>query len=432
LVVKQISAFAADPAAFHAMTARLAAEVMARCDAVAMCSDEPGRITRLFCSAGMRDVHRLVGEYMKSAGMAVRVDAAGNLVGTYLPPGCDSRRRIIIGSHLDSVANAGRYDGVLGVMMGIALVDALREANAALPWAIDVIGFSEEEGVRFKTPFIGSRALVGTLDEATLNIIDACGVSMREALLDFNADSAAVADCRVDRSSVVAYIEPHIEQGPLLELVAEPVGVVTAIAGQTRLTVEWVGRGGHAGTAPMVQRRDPLVAACKWVTAVAELGQQTAGLVATVGRLEVDPNIPNCIPGKVRTSLDVRHHDDAVRTGAVNELSSLARRLGEQNGPQVSIHQDHEHAAVAMDAASTERLAGVIASLGHEPQRLVSGAGHDAGVMAAVAPAAMLFLRCAGGVSHHPDESVTEGDVRVGLSVLLKFIEELADADGEI
>jgi allantoate deiminase len=426
-VVKQTPASSEDVAA-RALSDRLAAEVMARCDALAACSDEPGRITRVFCSPAMREAHRLVTEWMKHAGMSARVDAAGNLIGTYHPPGCDSQRRILIGSHLDTVANAGRYDGILGVMMGIAAVEALRETKAALPWAIDIIGFSDEEGVRYGAPFIGSRALAGTLDETMLGLRDARGVSMRDALAGFGVDPQAAAECTVEPGSVVAYIEPHIEQGPLLELVAEPVGVVTAIAGQTRLTVDWIGQGGHAGTVPMVQRRDPLIGACRWVTAVAETGQGTTGLVATVGRLEVDPNIPNCIPGAVRTSLDVRHHDDGVRTRAVNELTSLARRLGEEKGLRIAIHQDHEHAAVAMDVALTERLASVIASQGYEPQRLVSGAGHDAGVMAKVAPTAMLFLRCAGGVSHHPDEAVSQEDVAVGLAALVKFVEELADA----
>jgi allantoate deiminase len=364
---------------------------------------------------------------MNSAGMSPRVDAAANHIGTYLPPGCDPKRRLMIGSHLDSVANAGRYDGVLGVMMGIAVVEALRGLNVALPWAIDVIGFSDEEGVRFGTPFIGSRALAGTLDETMLSLREAGGATMTEALREFGANLDQLAECAIEPSSVIAYLEPHIEQGPLLELVAEPVGVVTVIAGQTRLTLDWQGQGGHAGTVPMVQRRDPLVAACRWAAAVSEVGHRTTGLVATVGRLEVDPNIPNCIPGAVRTSLDVRHHDDEVRARAVNELAALARRLADEGGLKVSIHQDHGHAAVAMDGELTERLANVVSAQGHEPQRLVSGAGHDAGVIAKAVPTAMLFLRCPGGVSHHPSEAVAEGDVAVGLSVLVRFIEELAD-----
>jgi allantoate deiminase len=416
------------PAVNESRTEQLAAEILERCDALARCSDEPGRITRLFCSPAMRDAHRLVIEWMKLAGMTARVDAAGNLVGTYLPPGCDSERRVMLGSHLDSVADAGRYDGVLGVMMGIATVDALREANMPLPWAIDVIAFSDEEGVRFGLPFIGSRALAGTLYEAMLALSDAGGQSMANALREFGVDPSAVGECAIRPGDVVAYLEPHIEQGPLLELVREPVGVVTAIAGQTRMTLEWTGEGGHAGTVPLAQRNDPLVAACRWTMAVDQLARETKGLVATIGRVEVSPNIPNCIPRRVRASLDVRHADDEVRDNARRELIDLAARIAGESRLAFTAEHDHEHAAIAMDAGLTERLAGVIAAAGYEPQRLVSGAGHDAGIIAKLAPTAMLFLRSPGGVSHHPDEAVLPGDVAAGLAVLLRFIEELASA----
>jgi allantoate deiminase len=403
-----------------------AAEVMERCEQIARSSDEPGRITRLFCSPAMKSAHRLVGEWMKSAGMSTGLDAAGNLVGTYHPPGCDSRRRVIIGSHLDSVANAGRYDGVLGVLMGIAVVKELRDAAAALPWAIEVIAFSEEEGVRFGTPFIGSRGLAGTLTEEMLELRDRGGVRMAEALSEFGATPHALGEGAIEAGSVVAYIEPHIEQGPLLELVGEPVGVVAAIAGQTRMTFAWEGPGGHAGTVPMAQRGDPLVAACRWAVSVHELACATKGLVATVGRVEVEPNISNCIPRRAAASLDVRHADDAVRQAAVERLAARAEELALDGKLTLSVALDHEHTAAAMDALLTDRLAGVIAEAGHEPQRLVSGAGHDAGVIATVAPAAMLFLRCPGGVSHDPAEAVLEDDVAVGLRVVTRFIEGLA------
>jgi allantoate deiminase len=417
---------------------RLATEILDRCDALARCSDEPGRITRIFCSPAMHEAHRLVIEWMKSAGMASRVDAAGNLIGTYLPPGCDSRRRVMIGSHLDSVADAGRYDGILGVMMGIAAVESLRERGVALPWAMEVIGFSDEEGVRFGAPFIGSRALAGTLDASVLALQDAGGLTMAEALEQFGveppfgrelgAERQAIAECAIAPGSVVAYLEPHIEQGPLLELVSEPIGVVTAIAGQTRMTMEWAGEGGHAGTVPMMQRNDPLLGACRWTMAVDQLGRETKGLVATVGRVEVDPNVPNCIPRRARASLDVRHSEDAVRHEATRQLLELAERIAAESRLMFVAERDHEHAAIAMDAGLTERWARVIAAAGHEPQRLVSGAGHDAGVIATVAPTAMLFLRSPGGVSHHPAEAVTHGDVAAGLAALVQFIEELAIA----
>jgi allantoate deiminase len=426
VVVKQSWASSAEAAVNGSEFEKSADVVLERCDALARCSDEPGRITRPFCSPAMKAAHRLVIEWMKSAGMSTGLDAAGNLVGTYHPPGCDPQRRVIVGSHLDSVANAGRYDGILGVMMGITAVQSLRDANSPLPWAIDVVAFSDEEGVRFGLPFIGSRALAGTLDEAMLSLRDGAGVTMAEALREFGVDPSAAADCKLPAGAVVAYIEPHIEQGPLLELVGEPIGVVTAIAGQTRMTLEWEGQGGHAGTVPMSQRNDPFLAACRWTLAVEELGRDTKGLVATVGRVEVDPNIANCIPRRASASLDVRHSDDRIRQGAVRRLVDLAQHMAREGRLKLSVEHDHEHAAVAMDAALTDRLAAVLTQAGHEPQRLVSGAGHDAGVIAAVAPAAMLFLRSPGGISHHPDEAVMSGDVAAGLQALVRFVEELA------
>ena len=399
---------------------------MRRCDELARCTDEPGRITRLFCSPAMRDAHRLVAGWMNAAGMIVNLDDAGNSRGIYLPIGCDPDKRLVIGSHLDTVADAGRYDGVLGVMMGIAIVEALRQANIALPWAIEVIGFSEEEGVRFRLPFIGSRPLAGTFDEALLSLCDDSGVSLRQALSSFGCDPNAISDCRATSGSIAAYIEPHIEQGPLLEATHQPLGVVTAIAGQTRLTVEWAGEGGHAGTAPMNLRNDPLPIAGRWAIAVEEAGRTTPGLVATVGRLSVDPNVPNCIPRCVTASLDVRHQDDAVRIAAVEKLLALAEDLAQAANLAMRIERQHEHSAVAMDARLVEVLANSVGEVQDSPQRMVSGAGHDAGVIAAVAPTAMLFLRSPGGVSHHPAEAVEESDVALGLQVLVDFIHKLA------
>jgi allantoate deiminase len=317
---------------------------------------------------------------------------------------------------------------VLGVLMAVAVVEALREANAPLPWAMEAIAFSDEEGVRFGLPFIGSRALAGTLNATLLELRDAAGISMAEALLQFGVDPSGVIECAIKPGEVLAYIEPHIEQGPLLELVHEPVGLVTAIAGQTRMTLEWTGGGGHAGTVPMMQRNDPLLAACRWAVAVDQLARETKGLVATVGRFDVTPNIPNCIPRRVVASLDIRHSDDVIRDIGRRHLVSLAERMARESGLAFTASHDHENAAIAMDAKLTERLADEISAVGHEPQRLVSGAGHDAGLMATVAPAAMLFVRSPGGVSHHPDETVTQEDVAAGLEVLSRFLESLAAA----
>lgn len=412
---------------------------MERCDALAHCTEEPGRITRTFCSTAMQEAHALVRGWMGAAGMNVRVDAAGNLIGTYEPSGLPtclsgdsiSPRRVMIGSHLDTVADAGRYDGMLGVLLGIAVVEALRDARQTLPWQIEVVGFSEEEGVRFQAPFIGSRALAGTLDESLLSRCDAAGVPVRDALGNFGCDSTAVAQCAIAPGSVVAFLEPHIEQGPLLESLDEPLGVVTAIAGQTRLTIEWVGEGGHAGTAPMELRNDPLPVAGRWIAAVEELGRATPGLVATVGRLTVDPNVPNCIPRRVIASLDVRHQGNGVRIDAMEKLLAIAEHLARESNVRVTVSRQHEHAAVGMDAALTDHLANALDRLGLPARRLVSGAGHDAGVIAHVAPTTMLFVRSPGGVSHHPAEAALPDDVALAIASLVELIQDLATRDAK-
>lgn len=428
-VVKQSPIVAGEPGASGKRIAELADAAYRRCDELARCSDDAGRLTRVCCSPAMREAHRLVAHWMTATGMATRVDAGGNLRGVYYPPGCDSQRRVMIGSHLDTVVDAGKYDGILGVMLGIALVDWLHQAATPLPWGVEVIGFSDEEGVRFGAPFIGSRALAGTLDAAMLGLKDADGVTVAGALREFGANPDEIKECAVAPGEIVAYIEAHIEQGPWLESVNAPVGIVRAIAGQTRLTVEWTGVGGHAGTVPMAGRRDALAAACRWVTAVEQLGRETKGLVATVGRLDVDPNATNCIPRRVRTSLDVRHEDDAVRLEAVRLLVRRAFELQGESHVGVEIRYDHEHAAVEMDADVVVRLNNAIGHAGGRPHQMVSGAGHDAGVMAKVAPAGMLFLRNPGGVSHDPAESVSLEDVTTALGVLVGFIEQLAVQD---
>lgn len=429
-MVKKSSVAVARAPLTQERAATLAAEALTRCDALARCSAEPQRIHRVFCSPAMREAHRLVIEWMHAAGMTTSVDAAANLVGRYEPPGCDATRRVLIGSHLDTVIDAGRYDGILGVMLGIATVAALREAGVELPWALEVIGFSDEEGVRFGVPFLGSRALAGTVDANLLRLTDRDGASMAQSLRDFGSDPLQIPQCAT-KGEIAAYLEAHIEQGPLLELMGAPLGVVAAIAGQTRLTVEWSGAGGHAGTVPMHGRGDAFTTACRWALAVERLAQDTTDLVATVGRVEVDPNVPNCIPRRVRASLDIRHHSDAIRAAATTPLIELAEQLARDSRLAVRVEYDHEHAAVAMHAELTERLAESLAAIGCEAQRMVSGAGHDAGVMATVAPTALLFVRSPGGISHSPDEAVTPDDVATAIRAMVEFVRRLAAATND-
>jgi allantoate deiminase len=424
-VVKETSAAVAGAALSDARLAELAAEILSRCDALADCSDDPHQINRVFCSPAMREAHDLACDWMRTTGLAPYVDSAANLIGRLEPPDCDTTRRVIVGSHLDTVVDAGRYDGILGVMLGIATAAAVRELEVRLPWALEVIGFSDEEGVRFGVPFLGSRALAGTFDMAQLSLRGADGVTVAQALREFGLDPLMLSRCAA-RGDVVAYLEAHIEQGPLLEMLGLPLGVVTDIAGQTRLTVEWTGEGGHAGTVPMHGRGDAFTTACRWALAVERVAQETTGLVATVGKVEVEPNVPNCIPRLARVSLDIRHHGDAVRRAALENLVELAEQLARDSRLAIRVEYDHEHVAVAMNETLTETLAASVEAAGSEPQRMVSGAGHDAGVMAAIAPTSILFVRSPGGVSHHPDEAVTLEDVASALRVMIDFVQRLA------
>ena len=403
--------------------AELAQRALARCDAAAAFTEEPGRITRTFCSLAMAELHAAVRGWMEAAGMTCRVDAAGNLFGRLSPPLAINQKILLIGSHLDSVPNAGKYDGVLGVMLGIALAEAVNQTESCFPYHLEVVGFSEEEGVRYGLPFIGSRALVGDCDEELLQRKDANGISVADALRQFGCDPAQIQTCEIPSDNCLAYLEPHIEQGPVLECEDSPLSVVTAIAGQTRATIRLVGAAGHAGTVPMALRRDALAAAAEWISHVERIGRQAPGLVATVGTIEVLPGAGNVIPGEARLRLDLRHTDDAIRKSAVDELQRFGHELAARRGVEFEFIVGHEHSALAMDQGATDFLKQSIAQAGHRPIELPSGAGHDAAVMARRWPAAMLFIRCRGGVSHHPDESVTLEDVTAALTAMWHFLD---------
>jgi allantoate deiminase len=393
-----------------------AESVVARCRELARVSDEDGVLVRAFGGPGMARANDLVGRWMAEAGMAVRVDAAANLVGSI--PGSEADAgTLLLGSHLDTVRDAGAFDGPLGVLCAIACVARLRAEEVSLPFGVDVLGFSDEEGLRFGTAYLGSRAVAGTLDPPVLAVRDAAGVSVREAL----GGDAAAASRRGER--LRGYCEVHIEQGPVLEERGAPVGVVDAIAGATRAVVHFEGRAGHAGTVPMAARRDAACAMAELVLAVESTGRATPGLVATVGQLELTPGAPNVVPGDAVASLDVRHADDEVRARSVAALRRRAEEIAATRGLAVTWSALLDTAAVRMDAALSDALA---AAAGPGAPRLSSGAGHDAVALSAAMPVAMLFVRCAGGVSHHPDESVEVADVAVALDVLDRFVRGLA------
>jgi allantoate deiminase len=358
---------------------------------------------------------------MEDAGMTVSVDAVGNLRGCY-PAAGGSGRRLLIGSHLDTVRRAGAYDGILGVMLAVALVDALN--GRRLGFQIDVIGFSEEEGLRFGVPFIGSRALIGQLDEATLNKTDANGIRVVDAIRGFGLDPSLISDARAS-ADAMGYFEIHIEQGPVLENLGLQLGIVEAIAGQSRLRFTFNGQTNHAGTTPMHLRRDALAGAAEWVREVERRAQSTDALVATVGSLEVEPGTSNIVPGMVRATLDIRHADDSVRKSAVQYLQQCAKTIASTRRLSVSWEQNLDQPAVMMDLSFTQAMEKAVQRAGHPVHRMTSGAGHDAMILAQSMPAAMLFLRSPAGVSHDAAETVVEEDVAAALVAALYFLEEI-------
>ncbi len=397
-----------------------AAEVLARCHALARFTETPGHIHRTFLSPPMEDCHHLVGLWMRQAGMSVAVDRAGNLRG-YYPAAQDgpATPRLILASHLDTVPNAGKYDGILGVVAAIALVDALH--GSRLHYGIEVIGFSDEEGVRYGLPFLGSRALAGTLGPPQLARRDANGVRMASALADYAAAHPAALDPAL-HPQARGYLEFHIEQGPVLEAAGLPLGIVTAIAGQSRAVFTFRGHAGHAGTTPMSLRRDALAAAAEWLVAVEAQAAATPGLVATTGRIVVEPAAANVVPGLAACSLDVRHAGDDVRRHALAGFLAAADAIASRRQLKVECVTESDQAAVALDPALTALAETAIHNAGVPATRMVSGAGHDAMILAPRLPAAMIFLRSPGGVSHHPDESVLAEDVAAALRAGSAFL----------
>jgi allantoate deiminase len=401
-----------------------AEEVIARCKQLADFSEDRGSIRRTFLSPPMHDCHREIIRWLVASGARVAVDAAGNLRGFY--PGAQADApRILLGSHLDTVPNAGAYDGILGVVIAVALLESLE--GRRLPFAIEVAGFSEEEGVRFGTPFIGSRALVGTLDEKLLNREDANGISVREAIRNFGLNPADIPHAVLSEEAL-AYLEFHIEQGPVLESLGRPLGAVEAIAAQTRMEFVFLGRANHAGTTPMHLRHDALAAAAEWIVAVERTANSHPGLIATVGKIEAKPGATNVIAAEARVTLDVRHKSNEVRDGAADGLIRMAEEIAARRGVSLDQRILLSQRGVPMDPFLVEQIQEAIRSTGSQPHRMTSGAGHDAMILADQVPAAMIFLRSPGGISHDPAESVEVEDVAKALECGLHLLDQLANS----
>jgi allantoate deiminase len=397
--------------------------IIARCRQLAASTEVPGEITRLFLSPPMHEVHALLKGWMEAVGMTVRVDAIGNLRGVW--PGLTaSCPRLLIGSHLDTVPNAGAFDGILGVVLGLAAVEQLGGQN--LPFAIEVIGFSEEEGVRFNKPFLGSLALIGKLDAETLARTDRNGITVAQAIRNYGLDPTNLSDALLPEEAF-AYLEFHIEQGPILESEGASLGIVEALVGQTRMQLTFTGQANHAGTTPMHLRHDAMAAAADWIVAVEAYANANAGLVATVGKVETSPGAGNVIAGYVTASFDVRHANNNTRQTAVSSLVDSANSAAARRGVHVSAQSQLEQSAVPLSPHLAQLLQKAAENVGFPSRRMTSGAGHDAMIVAQRLPSAMLFLRSPGGLSHHPDESVLPHDVEAALATAMEFLTLLRD-----
>jgi hydantoinase/carbamoylase family amidase len=366
---------------------------------------------------------------MRNAGMAVRHDNIGNLRGRY-EADAPGKPTFILGSHLDTVRNAGRYDGPLGVVVAIAAVQRLHSLETRLPFAIEVIAFADEEGMRFSSTYLGSQAVAGRFERADLDRADAAGVTMAEAIRSFGGDPSRLGDDKWHGGRPLGYVEIHIEQGPVLEDLGLPVGVVTAIAGQARYRITFTGEAGHAGTVPMRGRRDALAAAAEFVLAVEAEAAAYEGGVATVGQLTVFPGASNVIPGEVALSLDIRHADERIRIERIRQVLERAREVAARRGVETVAQLLGDNPSVPCAPRLVSTLAKAIEAEGLEVVELASGAGHDAVPMADLTDVGMLFVRCKGGISHNPAESVTVDDVAVSIDVLIRFLDLVAASQG--
>jgi allantoate deiminase len=397
--------------------------IKALVDGWANYSEDEEKLTRTFLSPQHKDCVKAVMSAMRAAGMTARLDAVGNVVGRYEAANPEGAKTLITGSHIDTVRDAGAYDGNLGVALPIACIADLDSQNKRLPYAIEVVAFGDEEGVRFPTTLSGSRTIAGTIDLATLNVTDAEGVTLRDALIHFGCDPEGIGAEARRREEVAAFVEVHIEQGPVLESEELPVGTVTAINGASRFAITLEGMAGHAGTVPMHLRRDALAGAAEMVAAIEQRAAAEEGLVATVGRLAVSPGAINVIPGKVTFTLDIRAPENAQRKTAVAALKEKLSAIAKRRGLELEIELLYEEGAVACDEGLMRQLDAAIERQGIRALRLPSGAGHDAMALSALCPIAMMFVRCGGGISHNPLESITAEDAEAAARVFLDFLE---------
>lgn len=409
------------------MSASLGARIKAEVDAWARFSEEDDKLVRLFLTPEHRQTAEAVIAAMRAAGMSARIDAVGNVVGRYEGE-APNAPALLTGSHIDTVRDAGAYDGNLGAALPIACIAELNAAGKRLPFAVEVIAFGDEEGVRFPTTLSGSRTVAGTFDPAALAACDAEGKTLAEALREFGCDPDGIQDEARRRAEVLGFVEVHIEQGPVLESRNLPVGIVTAISGASRLRVSVNGMAGHAGTVPMTLRQDTLAGAAEMIIAIERRATAEQGLVATVGCIEAEPGAINVIPGHTNFTIDVRAPEDGVRQTAIEDIKADLAEIAGRRRLEIEFEPLHIGSAVTCDPALMDSLEAAVARCGIEPLRLPSGAGHDAMAIAALCPVAMLFVRCGGGISHNPAETITADDAEAAARVFLDFLSNFEPA----
>ncbi|MGA8902316.1 allantoate amidohydrolase [Bradyrhizobium sp.] len=409
----------------------LGEEIVGRINRLAEISEAPDNLTRIFLTPEHRAAADLIMTWMVEAGMSAHLDAIGNICGRYEGerPGLPC---LMLGSHYDTVRDAGRWDGPLGVLTAISCVAELHKRGRRFPFAIEVTGFADEEGVRFASTLLGSRAVAGTFNERVLTSKDSAGISMREALIQFGLDPDHIGAAARVRGELLAYVELHIEQGPVLEARGLPVGVVNAIAGATRLAARLTGMAGHAGTVPMALRRDALAGAAECISAIEQLCRaDDGGLVGTVGYVHAMPGATNVIPGQAHFTIDMRAPTDTHRNRAVTEMVRRIEAIAKRRKLELQLDVTHENRTVPCAPWLKTQVAEAVTAEGYPVFELPSGAGHDGMAMVDVADVAMVFVRCRGGVSHHPDEHVEVADADAGARVLLRLIENFRPrADG--
>ncbi|MCJ8141669.1 allantoate amidohydrolase [Ancylobacter sp. A5.8] len=405
------------PSDFAALGARAAAMI----EELGALSQTPEHLTRFFLTPEHRRAADLVARWMREAGLEVSEDALGTVRGHWGPVDAP---RLLIGSHIDTVANAGKYDGCMGVVAGILALDAINRAGLTRPYGIDILAFGDEEGTRFPTTLSSSAAVAGYFSPANLELRDADGISLREAMVAYGKNPDDIPAAAYDPNRVIAYIEAHIEQGPVLEAEGEPLGVVSAIAGASRLSVTVTGEAGHAGTVPMRMRHDALLGAAEMALAVERIAKADAhGMVATVGRVHVEPGSINVIPSRVVFTVDLRSGSDISRREALTRFEREAHRIADLRGLGVVISAFHEVATVPCYRDLQLRLRNAVADLGHRAVTMPSGAGHDGQAMSRLCPIGMLFVRCKGGISHNPAEYASPEDMGLAVAALVRFIE---------